>query len=78
MDSQSRSPILRSVELVSCPGSSSSYSLPPYPVEMFGGQAALLGEGEGLLVCGGANWTNTYSQCYTWSHSVREGLIWDN
>ena len=79
VDSQSRSPILRSVELVSCPGwsSSASYSLPPFPAEMFGGEVAWVG-GEEVMVCGGANWTSTHQQCYTWSTSAREELISDN
>ena len=68
VDSQSRSPILRSVELVSCPGEgarSTSYALPDYPQEMFGGQA-VWHRGE-MMVCGGANWSTTYDQCYSWN-----------
>ena len=69
MDSQSRSPILRSVELVSCPAEegqgSTSYALPDYPLEMFGGQAVW--HRDELMVCGGANWATTYDQCYTWN-----------
>ena len=72
VDSQSRSPILRSVELVSCPGEgarSSSYALPDYPLELFG--ASLYwqsgGSGGSLLVCGGADWTGPTSQCFLWN-----------
>ena len=81
VDSQSRSPILRSVELVSCPAegpegstsSSTSYALPDYPLEMFGGQAVWRNSGE-LMVCGGANWVRTYSQCYSWSGRSVNGI----
>ena len=77
VDSQRRSPIMRSVELASCPGSV-SYSLPSFPSEMFGGQAVWLGDSQTIMVCGGANWTDTYPQCYTWSHSLRRESIWEN
>ena len=81
VDSQSRSPILRSVELVSCPAEgpegSTSYALPDYPLEMFGGQAVWRNNGE-LMVCGGANWVRTSSQCYSWSGRSVNGSQWQS
>jgi len=61
------SPILGAAELFNCPHSAnSSIKLPDYPLEMFGGQSIFLGDK--LLVCGGANWTTSYTQCYSWSN----------
>ena len=36
--------------------------------EVFGGQSAWLEEQDRLLVCGGANWTASHGDCFSWSH----------
>ena len=44
---------------------------------MFGGQSAWLGDQARLLVCGGANWTSSHGDCFSWSHrSVMEASDW--
>lgn len=64
LNNQAASLVSRKIELYSCDGGN-SVELPDLPQEMFGAGLAWNSASSVLYVCGGASWTQTYSQCYS-------------
>ena len=64
LNNQAASLVSRKIELYSCDGGN-SVELPDLPQEMFGAGLAWDNARSVLYVCGGASWTQTYSQCYS-------------
>ena len=65
VDNHDQSPIVESFEIFGC----SSSFLPDYPTAVFGTNMIWMegGQGEKLMVCGGADWQKVYQECYSWN-----------